>query len=570
MSEAVYDAQVAATPAPSESEIAAANDRRAEVRLTEARANQPSLHMGEIEILPDNAGIRVRLTVDAPGRFVVYQNVRVEAGGEFLFQYSECWSVSTSKTQWDYFCIPPHLRSSRYKSVTQMWIERQLPGDDRASYKMGRMSVDNDGGTDPTTPWGSTRGRWALRTVPPNTTPILRQTILRWDCDGVMRQPIEIVPRRSCAIGLDADGNETNVGCQLSKACQDAAARPIHFTSKPLGGSIPRSLAPANHRRPDGTFPNLVWKRVKDAATPEPLLLSPQLAHQWQMLSFEQFLAQVPFKRFSGLDRAEWSACASLYPERQFNMAPRETQVLKLDSPFAQHLRERRADLELPVLPSMQDLPQILKDLQQDDHPMAVEVYIRLSRGVEILPPELAAKIRPSRVPNYKAKTPLLLQQRDPELQRHVNRGFVAYWDDLKRLYPYIGDPHNIHAFGIQPKNDDVCRLTLDATNNGTSEHPSVNEIIDNPPCVLPTMKHMTAAMSMFGNIAVIDDVDAYLQHSVRPSSFKYTCCVDHRTGRMMCFKRLPLGFSVSSAIQQESLGFIIRHPRGTNLSRQL
>jgi hypothetical protein len=120
-----------------------------------------------------------------------------------------------------------------------------------------------------------------------------------------------------------------------------------------------------------------------------------------------------------------------------------------------------------------------LKDLQQDDHPMAVEVYIRLLRGVEILPPELAAQIKPSRVPNYKPKTPLLARQRGPELQRHFDRGFVAYWDDVKKCHPDIGDPHNIHAFGIQPKNEEVCRLTLDATNNGSADYPSVNEIIE-------------------------------------------------------------------------------------------
>jgi hypothetical protein len=44
-------------------------------------------------------------------------------------------------------------------------------------------------------------------------------------------------------------------------------------------------------------------------------------------------------------------------------------------------MRERLEDLALLVLPSMQNLPLVLKDLQQDDHPMAVEVYIRLSRG---------------------------------------------------------------------------------------------------------------------------------------------------------------------------------------------
>jgi hypothetical protein len=206
VSEAVYNAQAAATPTPSEREIVSANNRRAQARLAEARSSQPTLNIGEFECLPDNAGIRVCLTVSTPGRFTVLHNVRVEAGGKILFQYSECWSMSSSKSQWDYFCIPVHLRGTRYKSVTQIWIERQLIGDDRASYKLGRMSEDDDGGTDPDTPWGATYGRWALRTVPPLTTPICRETILQWDDDGVMRQPIEIVPRRSCAIGIDVDG----------------------------------------------------------------------------------------------------------------------------------------------------------------------------------------------------------------------------------------------------------------------------------------------------------------------------------------------------------------------------
>jgi hypothetical protein len=143
VSEAVYNAQAAATPTPSEREIVSANNRRAQARLAEARSSQPTLNIGEFECLPDNAGIRVCLTVSTPGRFTVLHNVRVEAGGKILFQYSECWSMSSSKSQWDYFCIPVHLRGTRYKSVTQIWIERQLPGDDRASYKLGRMSEDD-------------------------------------------------------------------------------------------------------------------------------------------------------------------------------------------------------------------------------------------------------------------------------------------------------------------------------------------------------------------------------------------------------------------------------------------
>ena len=121
-------------------------------------------------------------------------------------------------------------------------------------------------------------------------------------------------------------------------------------------------------------------------------------------------------------------------------MAKREAQVLKTDTPFARNLRLRLSDLKLPVLPVPFNLPQILKDIQLDDHPMAVEVYIRLSRGVEILPPDLSAKIKPSRVANYKAKTPLLKEQAGPELQRHFDKKFVEYWDVLKKQYPDIGE----------------------------------------------------------------------------------------------------------------------------------
>ena len=287
--------------------------------------------------------------------------------------------------------------------------------------------------------------------------------------------------------------------------------------------------------------------------------LTPQLAHQWQMLTFAQFLAQVPHRRLRGLDREAWTAFASAVPEKQYNMAKREAQVLKTDTPFAKNLQLFRDKLKLPVLPVPFNLPRILKDIQQDDHVQAVEVYIRLSRGVEILSPESSAVIKPSRVSNYKAKTPLLKKQAGPELQRHFDKKFVAEWDELKKQYPDIGEPHNIHAFGVQPKNDQVCRLTLDATNNGTDEYPSVNEIDPNPPCCLPTMKHLTAAMSPFGNISIADDVDAYPQHRVRPSSYKHACCTDFRTGKIICFRCLPLGFSVSSAVQQDTMVCFIR-----------
>lgn len=44
----------------------------------------------------------------------------------------------------------------------------------------------------------------------------------------------------------------------------------------------------------------------------------------------------------------------------------------------------------------------------------------------------------------------------------------------MKTLHLDIGDPHNVHAFGIQPKNAEVCRLTLDAGGgNGGNSPPN-------------------------------------------------------------------------------------------------
>eukprot|EP01047_Picozoa_sp_COSAG01_P027389 COSAG01_NODE_1806_length_9192_cov_11.433410_3_plen_117_part_00 len=65
--------------------------------------------------------------------------------------------------------------------------------------------------------------------------------------------------------------------------------------------------------------------------------------------------------------------------------------------------------------------------------------------------------------------------------------------------------------------------------------------------------------MSKYGNISVTDDVDAYLQHVVRPSSLKHTCCTDFRNGKVICFRRLPLGFSTASACQQDTMVAFIR-----------
>jgi hypothetical protein len=163
------------------------------------RQKRATLFVNDYECLKNNAGIRVRFTVST-GRFSIFQNIRVWAGGQY-YEYSEMWSANTTKSIWDYFQIPLHCRGQRYRSIAVTWLEIQHPGDGREKYIVGRMDESNDGGTDPDTPWGEARGTWELRTVPAHTTPIRRETIIRWDTDGIMLEPIELMPVRRCTIG---------------------------------------------------------------------------------------------------------------------------------------------------------------------------------------------------------------------------------------------------------------------------------------------------------------------------------------------------------------------------------
>ena len=102
-------------------------------------------------------------------------------------------------------------------------------------------------------------------------------------------------------------------------------------------------------------------------------------------------------------------------------MTKAESAVLLLQTSFARNLNDRKEELDQPVLMSKYKLDAILRDLQGDDHPMAVEVYLNMSRGVEILPKEVASSILPTKVENYIPATPLLVRQAKVEIQRHFD-----------------------------------------------------------------------------------------------------------------------------------------------------
>jgi hypothetical protein len=70
------------------------------------------------------------------------------------------------------------------------------------------------------------------------------------------------------------------------------------------------------------------------------------------------------------------------------------------------------------------------------------------------------------------------------------DRGFVEYWDVIKPKkikYPDIGDPHNIHAFGVQPKNegDIYIRTTFNSaplTSQSRTPHPAHHFVRNHTP----------------------------------------------------------------------------------------
>jgi hypothetical protein len=135
-----------------------------------------------------DTGIFVKVSKVA---ITIYQNITVKFNGEEI-TYSECWTYNTTKSVVDEFHMPKHLFENepyfRYQALAECWFELGSPD---PSYKPGSLLDD---GADPKTPWGRAKGRWDLREVPENASPIRRETILLWS-SGIMHEPIEI--RRS-------------------------------------------------------------------------------------------------------------------------------------------------------------------------------------------------------------------------------------------------------------------------------------------------------------------------------------------------------------------------------------
>ena len=131
-----------------------------------------------------NWGTKVSLQLQPQkrGSFTVYQNIHVQIGRD-SYEYSEAWSLNSTKSQRDLFSIPPGiLRESTYECHADTWIEE---GGIDPTY-------DKDGEPyDVKSPWGTAAGRWELRRPPEGAKVTTRTTRLHWR-DGVLQAPFEL------------------------------------------------------------------------------------------------------------------------------------------------------------------------------------------------------------------------------------------------------------------------------------------------------------------------------------------------------------------------------------------
>ena len=304
--------------------------------------------------------------------------------------------------------------------------------------------------------------------------------------------------------------------------------------------------------------------QVKQQVAPEPpdaISVTPGMARIWQELTVQEFDKAVSVKRLRGIDREAWTRdckrTVNHVKDYTKELTVMEAKILRTDTPFALHLKQLQVELQLPILPSIWKLPFLLSEVCQDEHPMAAQVWINWSRGVEMIPQE--TDVPATDVANYEPATDLLRSQAPVEVQRHIDEGYAMLWQDIRAQYGIADDkPNNVLPLNIQEKNEEVCRLTLDPANSGDNATPPLNESVPKPPCKLPVFERLVKAVKQGSKLWRGDWKDAFLNQNTRPSSMKYVGFRNY-DGKMYALVRMGLGFRHSSATQQRTTTAMLR-----------
>ena len=111
--------------------------------------------------------------------------------------------------------------------------------------------------------------------------------------------------------------------------------------------------------------------------------LTPEDALRMADWDFDTWRRRVPVRKWSGYDREAWVTAES--KEYVQDTAAAEMRVMQSGSTFGKTLREAGRRQE-PVMPAVADLGAMLNDMKDDEDAYAVEVYLRQSRGVDLVP----------------------------------------------------------------------------------------------------------------------------------------------------------------------------------------
>ena len=289
--------------------------------------------------------------------------------------------------------------------------------------------------------------------------------------------------------------------------------------------------------------------------------ISPELAKFWSTMCFPEFIQEFAHSVRDGelsFDRHLWSqffagvwSIKAVDPELTERA---ELEIVDSGTPFGVRLGElRQMHSDWPFVVGNLDVPAWLRILSSDPDPKAAEVYFVVSRGFQILPPELADSFESNDADNYRSAEDNSTEV-DAEIQRLFTAGFI---DDFHKVLEDLGLPSdtvpNVLSIGAVIKKGKT-RIVIDPSR---PEGRSVNEAVEPDETVLPNAAMAMAALPLCGMGWSVDFTDAFLNHVLQRSSVRL-CCIRWR-GRLYAYKRLGFGFSSGPSQQQSTTLAVVR-----------
>lgn len=292
----------------------------------------------------------------------------------------------------------------------------------------------------------------------------------------------------------------------------------------------------------------------------QPHSFTPQVAQSWSDTPFATFKREFRKPGIRGLS-VDYKAWQEFFKDAfevssldWDTLEATEAEICASASPFGQRLQELRSQhSDWPFVAGNLNLAAWLRVLSEDEAPPAADVYFSLSRGLAVLPPELAQSFPATQTANYQSALEHA-EVVDAEVDRLQRLGFLQDWDQaLAELGLDPDTPPNVLAIGAVLRKGKV-RIVVNAS---APRGRSVNDAMEPPPTVLPSIVTAMAAMTHHGWAWKADFTDAFLHTCLHPSSVPL--CVIEWKGQLLAYRRLGFGFRSGPSHQQSMTLCVVR-----------